>query len=95
MKSLTSLLVLPLFIFFSLPTKITPSDVNKNMLSSTFDRCTEWDSTSTYEHLYIKLCEYDSGGSGYYQFKNNYDKHVRFSFKIYHKTETSQKGAQM
>lgn len=93
MKSTTSFLVLPLFVFFLLPTNITPSDVNKNPSLETLDRCTEWDSTRTYEHLYMRLCEYDSGGSGYYEFKNNYNKHVRFSFKIYHKNGDVTKGS--
>lgn len=93
MKSTTSFLVLSLFIFIFTLTNSSPLEVNKYPLVKTVDKCTEWDSPSTYEHLYVKLCEYDSGDSGYYQFKNNYDKHVRFSFKIYHKNGEITQGS--
>ncbi len=49
------------------------------------DRCTDWQSWSKYgreSKLFIKICEYESGGSGYYKFKNNNDKAVRISFTL-------------
>lgn len=85
MKQLVLFITFPLFFF------LTPStSVEFNNQSN---RCTEWDSTNTYKHLYIQICEYKSGGSGYYQFKNNYNKAVRFSFKIYHQNGNVTSGS--
>ncbi|MEX0995658.1 MAG: hypothetical protein WDZ45_01260 [Flavobacteriaceae bacterium] len=93
MKPTISIFAIPLFFFIFLPTKSFPININNKENKTTFDRCSEWDSTNEYKHLYTKLCEYESGGSGYYQFKNNYDKNVRFSFKIYHKNGKVTKGS--
>ncbi len=49
------------------------------------DRCTDWLAWGNYgreSKLYIKICEYESGGSGYYKFKNSNDKAVRISFEL-------------
>lgn len=73
--------------------KTEPKVVQKDFTTVVNDRCNEWASTSQYKHLYIKICEYESGGSGYYQFKNNYNKAIRFSFKIYHRNGDVTKGS--
>jgi hypothetical protein len=49
------------------------------------DRCTEWNSAAQYgreSKIFIKICEYESGGSGYYKFKNDNNSAVRISFVI-------------
>lgn len=58
------------------------SNENSENLKNTYDNCTDWDEWESTD-VYIKICEYSSGGSGYYKFKNDNDKGVRISFTLY------------
>lgn len=90
MKTILLFTVLPLLIPFLSSASLETKKLN---VPKTIDRCTKWNSISQYKHLYIKLCEYDAGGSGYYQFKNNYKKAVRFSFRIHHQNGNMTTGS--
>lgn len=60
------------------------------------DKCTDWQSWGNYgreSKLYIKICEYESGGSGYYKFKNSNDKAVRISFELTFNSGKVSKGS--
>lgn len=60
------------------------------------DRCTDWEAWGNYgreSKLYIKICEYESGGSGYYKFKNSNDKAVRISFELTFNNGKTSKGS--
>lgn len=49
------------------------------------NRCTSWDAysnTGRESELYLKICEYSSGGSGYIKFKNGNNVGVRISYKL-------------
>ena len=61
---------------------IVLSDDSSSLLQE--KNCTGWTNTSEHRYLYIRICEYVSGGSGTYEFKNESNQDVRFSFKIYH-----------
>lgn len=53
--------------------------------SKTIDNCTGWQKWGDYGReakIYLKVCEYDSGGSGYTKFKNSNNKAVRISFEF-------------
>lgn len=60
------------------------------------DRCTSWQAYKTSgpeSRIFIKICEYESGGSGYYKFKNDNDKDVRISFVITFNDGSTWKGS--
>lgn len=60
------------------------------------DRCNEWQSwkdTGPESRIFIKICEYASGGSGYYKFKNENNKAVRISFELIFNDDTKFKGS--
>ena len=49
------------------------------------DRCSDWNPGGQYgreSKIYIMVCEYESGNSGYYRFKNGHDKAIRISFEL-------------
>jgi len=58
------------------------------------DKCTEWaawENSGRGAKIYVKVCEYESGGSGYYKFKNNNDQSVRIFFTFYFKNGKTMK----
>jgi hypothetical protein len=60
------------------------------------DRCTDWQPwghAGREAKLYIKVCEYESRGSGYYKFKNSNDKAVRISFELTFNSGKVSKGS--
>ena len=92
MKTFKKYLLRGSIILFTSWSEYNPNEF-KNNSNIILDRCNEWASTSEYRYLFIKICEYVSGGSGYYQFKNNYNKGIRFSFKIFHNNGNVTKGS--
>lgn len=57
------------------------------------DRCTGWQANSAHSGIDIMICEYESGGSGYYKFRNRYNKAARISFKITFRNGKSTTGS--
>lgn len=60
------------------------------------DQCTDWSEyyiEGRKSGLYLKTCQYESGGSGYYKLKNTNGKDVRVHFKIVFNDGTSFKGS--
>ncbi len=60
------------------------------------DKCSEWQaaaSSGRASDIYIKICEYASGGSGSYNFKNNSNKAVRISFILTFNNGKTNKGS--
>ena len=84
-NSLNSLVLL---MFFMLSTSFS---------SSNSDRCTDWQPWGRHgreSRIFIKICEYESGDSGYYKFKNENDIGVRISFTLTFNDGTTWKGSQ-
>ncbi|PHR49184.1 MAG: hypothetical protein COA32_03800 [Fluviicola sp.] len=76
-------------------TKDFTTNSNK-VISSKENRCTSWDpwGTSGQERLlYLKICEYSSGGSGYIKFKNSNNQAVRISYKLTFNNGKTQTGS--
>lgn len=92
MKTLKKYLLISSIILLSSWNENKPSELTFNS-NLTADRCNEWASMTEFRYLFIKICEYDSGGSGYYNFKNNYNKGIRFSFKIFHNNGNVTRGS--
>lgn len=55
------------------------------------DRCTVWMGGDA--GIYIRICEYESGGSGYVQFKNTKYKDARISYVLIFNNGKRSKGS--
>lgn len=59
------------------------------------DRCTEWmpwRTSGREANIYLKICERESGGSGYYSFKNDNKKAVYIGYKLTYNNGKTFKG---
>ena len=54
-------------------------------------KCTEWLGGTS--GIYIKICEYEGGGSGYYKFRNDNNRDARVSFKLIFNDGKALKGS--
>ena len=78
----------------NLENTLTNNSLDTISISSTSNRlgitgsdiCSEWSpggAAGPISLLYLKVCEYKDGGSGYLKLKNENNKSVRLSYKIY------------
>ncbi|MBG0789131.1 MAG: hypothetical protein H0S80_01385 [Desulfovibrionaceae bacterium] len=63
----------------------------QDLLCRAGNKCTDWD--APIQNIYIMICQYPSGGSGYLRFKNANDKDVRIWYTVFFKNGSTQKGS--